>query len=73
MSRTKTMASIGARIRKAQDSVEKTKTRYDAAITELGVLYEEKKELQIKELSAAIEKSGKNYEEVLRFVKDGNF
>lgn len=73
MARTKTMASIDARIRKAQDSVEKTKARYDAAITELGVLYEEKKELQIKELYTAIEKSGKSYEEVLRFVKDGNF
>jgi hypothetical protein len=54
MARTKTMASIDARIRKAQDSVEKTKARYDAAITELGALYDEKKELQVKELSAAI-------------------
>jgi len=36
-------------------------------------LYEEKKELQIKELSAAIKKSGKSYEEVLRFVRDENF
>lgn len=70
MARTKTMASIDARIRKAQDSVEKMKARYDAAITELGALYDEKKELQLKELSAAIEKSGKSYEEVLRFVKD---
>jgi hypothetical protein len=33
-------------------------------------LYDEKKELQVKELSAAIEKSGKSYEDVLRFVKD---
>jgi len=70
MARTKTMASIDTRIRKAQDSVEKTKARYDAAITELGALYDEKKELQMKELLAAIEKSGKSYEEVLRFVKD---
>lgn len=70
MARTKTMASIDARIRKSQDSVEKTKARYDAAITELGALYDEKKKLQLKELSAAIEKSGKSYEEVLRFVKD---
>ena len=70
MARTKTLASLDARIRKAQDSVEKTKARYDDAITELGALYDEKKELQLKEVSAAIEKSGKSYEDVLRFVKD---
>ena len=65
------MASAEARIRKAQESVEKSKARYDAAIAELGPLYDEKKKLQAKELADAIEKSGKSYEEVVRFVKNG--
>ena len=71
MARTKTMASIDAKIVKAQTTVEKTKARYDAAITELETLYAEKKDLQAKELAAAIEKSGKSYEDVLTFVKSG--
>ncbi|HOE89279.1 MAG: hypothetical protein BWY50_01273 [Spirochaetes bacterium ADurb.Bin315] len=54
MARTKTMASIDAKIEKAQTTVEKTKARYDATIPEL-----EKKNLQAKELITAIEKSGK--------------
>jgi uncharacterized coiled-coil protein SlyX len=52
MARTKTMASIDAKIVKAQTSVEKI-------------------DLQVKELAAAIEKSGKSYEDVLTFVKNG--
>jgi hypothetical protein len=71
MARIKTMASIDAKIRKAQESVEKTKARYDAAVTELETLYDEKEALQIQELAAAMEKSGKSYEDVLKFVKDG--
>ena len=35
MARTKTMASIDAKIEKAQTTVEKTKARYDATIPEL--------------------------------------
>ena len=71
MARTKTMASIDAKIAKAQTAVEKAKTRYDSAIAELEALYAEKRELQAKELAAAIEKSGKSYEDVLSFVKNG--
>lgn len=33
------MASIDAQIRKAQESVEKTKARYDAAVTRLEALF----------------------------------
>ena len=71
MARIKTMASIDAKIRKAQESVEKTKARYDAAVTEFERLHDEKEALQIQELVAAMEKSGKSYEELLKFVKDG--
>ncbi|MFA6906794.1 MAG: hypothetical protein WCQ62_11235 [Sphaerochaeta sp.] len=71
MARTKTMASIDAKIVKAQTTVEKTKARYDVAIAELETLYAEKKDLQAKELATAIEKSGKSYEDVLTFVKSG--
>jgi hypothetical protein len=65
------MASIDAKIEKAQATVEKTKARYDAAIAELEALYAEKRDLQAKELAVAIEKSGKSYEDVLTFVKSG--
>jgi len=71
MARTKTMASIDAKIAKAQTAVEKAKTRYDSAIANLESLYVEKKNLQMKELAAAIEKSEKSYEDVLSFVKNG--
>ena len=71
MARTKTMASIDAKIEKAQTTVEKTKARYDAAIAELEKLYAEKRDLQAKELITEIEKSGKTYEDVLDFVKSG--
>ncbi|MCF7941868.1 MAG: ErpK protein [Spirochaetia bacterium] len=73
MARTQTMASIDAQIKKAQESVEKTKARYDAAITELGALYDRKKALQIQELASALEKSEKTYEDVLKFIKNGKF
>jgi len=71
MARTKTMASVDAKIKKAQEAVEKTKARYDAAIAELEALYDEKKVLQVKELATAIQKSGKSYDEVLGFVRNG--
>ncbi len=71
MARKMMMASIDAKSKKAQGSVESTKARYDAAITGLGALYDQKKELQLQELAAAIEKSGKSYEEVLKFIKNG--
>lgn len=70
MARTKTMASIDAKIAKAQTAVEKAKTKYDSAIAELEALYTEKRGLQAKELAAAIEKSGRSYEDVLSFVKN---
>jgi hypothetical protein len=71
MARTKTMASIDAKIAKAQAAIEKAKTRYDSAIAELESLYVEKNNLQAKELAAAIDKSGKSYEDVLTFIKEG--
>jgi len=71
MARKMKMASIDAKIKKAQESVEYTKARYDATITELEALYNQKKKLQAQELVATIEKSGKSYEEVLKFIKNG--
>ncbi len=71
MARTKTMASIDAKVAKAQTAVERAKNRYDSAIAELEALYTEKRGLQAKELAAAIEKSGRSYEDVLSFVKNG--
>ena len=58
-------------IEKAQTTIEKTKAGYDAAIAELEALYAEKRDLQAKELIAAIQKSEKSYEDVLDFVKNG--
>lgn len=62
MAGTKTMAGVEARIRKAREAVERAKARYDAAIAELDALYDERKEMQARELATAIEKSGKSYE-----------
>ncbi len=71
MARTRTMASVDAKIKKAQDAVEQTKDRYDAAVTELERWYEEKKNLQLQELAQALNKSDKSFEDVMRFIKDG--
>lgn len=71
MARTRTMASIDAKIKKAQAAVEQTKDRYDAAVTELERWYEEKKKLELQELSQALAKSSKSYEDVMRFINDG--
>jgi len=57
-------------IEKAQTTIEKTKAGYDT-IAELEALYAEKRDLQTKELITAIQKSGKTYEDVLDFVKNG--
>lgn len=70
MARTKTMASMDAQIAKAQTALERAKSRYDGAIAELETRYAEQKDLQAKELAAAIEKSGKTYEDVLTFIKN---
>ncbi len=71
MARTRTMASVDAKVKKAQDAVEQTKDRYDAAVTELERWYEEKKNLQLQELAQALNKSDKSFEDVMRFIKDG--
>jgi len=71
MARIKTMASTDAKIAKAQTAVEKAKTRYDSAVAELEALHTEKRDLQVRELAAAIEKNGRSYQDVLSFVKNG--
>jgi len=71
MARTKQNISIEEKISKAQDAVEKTKEKYDAAVKELRSLMEKKEAMKKQELFKAIENSQKTYEEILGFLMSG--
>ncbi len=47
------------------------KDKYDAALAELDRLQQKKNEIQNKELIKAIEKSGRSFDEIMAFLKDG--
>ena len=69
MARMKLADSIDAKITKAQDTVVKVKGRYDSALAVLEDLMAKKDELLRKELLEAFVKSGKSYDETMRFLK----
>lgn len=69
MARTKSTASLDGRIREAEKKVTEAKARYDSAVSELKSLLEERKELQMKGLMREMEKSGKSFEDVIRFIR----
>lgn len=71
MARTKSMASIDAEIAQAKETVMKTKARHEAAIANLEAAMARKDELIAKDLLDAFRKSGKSYEAVMRFLKEG--
>ena len=68
MARIKQNISIDEKISKAQDTVEKMKEKYDAAVKELRSLMEKKEAMKKQELFQAIENSHKTYEEILDFL-----
>jgi uncharacterized protein (DUF4415 family) len=71
MARMKSMASIESEIIKAKEAVIKAKAKYDAAITDLEAVMAMKDERIAKDLLTAFKKSGKSYDTVIRFLKEG--
>jgi hypothetical protein len=71
MARTKSMATIESEIVKAKEVVIKTKAKYEAAITELETAMARRDEFIARDLLDAFKKSGKSYETVMRFLKEG--
>ncbi len=69
MARTKNDASLDEQIEKAQDRLAKVKAQYDSATTELRKLLEERDARRQKLLMAAIAKSDKSFEDILRFLE----
>jgi len=68
MARTKSNASLDEQIEKAQERLEKAKAQYDSATAELRKLLEERETRRQKLLMAAIAKSDKSFEDILRFL-----
>ena len=60
--------TIDEEIIKQEEQVSKSKAKYDADVKKLKDLYVKKDEMK-KELLAAVEKSSKTYEEILRFLQ----
>ena len=71
MARKKSMATIETEIVKAKETVLNTKTKYEAAIADLEAVMTKKDDRIAKDLLDAFKKSGKSYDTVMRFLKDG--
>ena len=71
MARTKSMATIESEIVKAKEVVIKAKAKYETAITALEAAMAKRDEVIAKDLLDAFKKSGKSYETVMRFLKEG--
>ena len=69
MARTKSPASLDEQIEKAQERLAKVKAQYEAASTDLRKLLEEREARRQKLLMAAIAKSDKSFEDILRFLE----
>ena len=69
MARIKSDASLDEQIEKAQDRLAKAKAQYDSAAAELRKLLEERDARRQKLLMAAIAKSDKSFEDILRFLE----
>ena len=69
MARIKSDASLDEQIEKAQDRLAKAKAQYDSAATDLRKLLEERDARRQKLLMAAIAKSDKSFEDILRFLE----
>ena len=61
--------TIDEEIIKQEEQVSRSKAKYDADVKKLKDLYAKKDEMKKKELLAAVEKSSKTYEEILRFLQ----
>ena len=71
MARMKSMKTIETEIAHAKEMVFKSKARHEAAIANLEAVMARKDELIAKDLFDAFKKSGKSYDVVMRFLKEG--
>ena len=69
MARARKTITLDEKIEKAQDVVEKTKARYDAAVKELRELLEKKDSQRKQELLKAVENSLRSFDEIMAFLK----
>lgn len=69
MARVRKTITLDEKIEKAQDTVEKTKTRYDAAVKELKELLDKKDAQRKQELLKAVENSPRSFDEIMAFLK----
>jgi hypothetical protein len=71
MARVRSLDSVEAEVRQAQEAVVKAKARYEAALKKLEDAMARKDEVTARELLAAFKKSGKPYAVVMRYLKEG--
>ena len=69
MDKIRQASSIDDKIVKAQENVERSKAKYDAAVAELKQLLAKKDAMKKDELMNAIIRSKKSYDEILEFLK----
>ena len=69
MARIKSDASLDEQIEKAQERLEKAKAQYVSTAADLRKLLEERASRRQKLLMAAIAKSDKSFEDILRFLE----
>lgn len=71
MARARSLDSVEAEVRQAQEAVVKAKARYEAALKKLEDAMARKDEVTARELLSAFKKSGKPYVVVMRYLKEG--
>jgi hypothetical protein len=69
MARARKTITLDEKIEKAQETVEKTKARYEAAVKELRILLEKKDAQRKQELLKAAENSPRSFDEIMAFLK----
>lgn len=72
MARTRTNISIDNKIEQQKLVVSKCKDKYDAAVEELEKLMRKRDELRNKELLNGFASSKRSFDEVMRFIMEGN-
>ena len=71
MARARSLDSVEAEVRQAQEAVVKAKARYEAALKKLEDAMARKDEVTARELLSAFKKSGKPYAVVMRYLQEG--
>ncbi len=66
--RPRKVTSITEEIAKQEELVAKAKAKYDAESKKLKALLAKQEEQKKKELFTAVEKSGKSYDEIFKFL-----